>query len=106
MKGLKVIGPAVIVCAALLVPAGTASARDCGDQGRITDIVANGVGCAQAKRVTKRWKSLCNYAGRCQVEGGGTGDQWSCKGSRRGSILKMRCIGSETEATVRFNAPA
>ena len=97
MKGLRTAGVVALLGAALLVPTGTSSAANCGDLGSIDRIVTSGdVSCSRAKAVAKRWKRLCNYSGRCQVEGGGTGEQWVCKGRR------MKCTGRESNATVTF----
>lgn len=108
MKSFKRGGLVVVVGAAICLPAGTAGAatRDCGDAGRVTDITANGTRCLKARAVVKRWKSLCNFGGRCQVEGGGTGEQWVCRGRRSGSVLSETCTGSVSKATVKFKAPA
>ncbi len=108
MKSFKRVGLVVAVGAAICLPAGTAGAatKDCGDAGRITDITANGTTCSKAKAVAKRWKRLCNYAGRCQVEGGRVGGQWVCKGRRSGSRLREKCTGGASKATVKFKAPA
>jgi hypothetical protein len=108
MKSFKRVGLVVAVGAAVCLPAGTAgaAAKDCGRAGKLTDITANGTTCSKAKAVARRWKRGCNYAGRCQVEGRGTGGQWVCRGRKSSSRLREKCTGGPPKATVKFSAPA
>lgn len=109
MKGFKRVGLVAAVVAVTCLPAGTAgaatpAAEGCGNTGRITNITASGTTCSKAKAVARRWKRLCNYAGRCAVEGGGVGGQWVCKGKRSGSRLNEKC--TRGAGTVKFRSPA
>ena len=107
MTSFMRVGLVVAVGAAICLPAGTAGAatKNCSGAGRITDITASGTTCSKAKAVARRWKRLCNYAGRCQVESRATGGQWVCKGRKSGSRLREKCTGGGGK-TVRFKAPA
>jgi hypothetical protein len=91
-------------------PAADAATHPCSNLKGIgvTKIVAQNIRCGEAHLVVRLWRRSCNYAGACQVEGGGLpeGTQFLCKGTTAfDGRLKMECVNNQNRTEkVRFKA--